>query len=64
MARFKLTGGSKHICLANLPRTYSKVQGVRPIKGQYQVSVTAIRELITGEINGNILKILSGKELI
>jgi hypothetical protein len=37
---------------------------VRPDEGQYHVNVAAIWLLVPGELNGNILKLFSGKELI
>jgi hypothetical protein len=50
--------------MVDLSRMYFEVQDVRPVKGQYQVSVTALWKLIPREISGNILKFLGGKELI
>jgi hypothetical protein len=40
-----------------------KVQNMRPAKGQYQVSMTEIWESVPGEVNGDILEFLNGKEL-
>jgi hypothetical protein len=63
MPCFKLTAGRMHIRLMDMPKMYFKVQTVRPAKGQYQVNTTAIWESVLGEVNGNILKFLSLKEL-
>ncbi len=65
MAQYKPNAGRKFLQLVNMPVTYFEVQNMRPVKGQYlQVSATAIWLLVPGEPNGNILKFLSGKELI
>jgi hypothetical protein len=63
MLHFELTAGYTCIWLIETPKTYFKVQNVRPAQGQYQVSSTAIWELVTREVNGNILRFLSKKEL-
>ncbi len=47
-----------------MPVMYFEVQNMRPIEGQYQVSTMVIWSLVPGELNGNILKFLSKKELI
>jgi hypothetical protein len=41
-----------------------EVQDMRPVKGQYHVNATAIWESLPGELNGNVLKFLSAKELV
>jgi hypothetical protein len=41
-----------------------EVQDVRPVKGQYHVNVTAVWESIPRELNRNVLKFLSAKELV
>jgi hypothetical protein len=64
MAQFKLTSGRKRICPVNLLRMYFKVQDMRSVKGQHQVSTMAIWESVPREINVNIPKFLNGKELI
>ena len=46
------------------PLRHFGVPDVRPVEGQYHVNTTAIWESILGELNGNILKFLSAKELV
>jgi hypothetical protein len=46
-----------------IPIKRFEVQGVRPVEGPYHVNATAICELIPRELNGNVLKFLSAKEL-
>jgi hypothetical protein len=50
--------------LVIIPIKRFEVQDVRPIKGQYHVNPTAIWGLIPEELNGNVLKFLSTKELV
>jgi hypothetical protein len=64
MAQYKPTAARKVYQLVDFPRTYFEVQNVRPAEGQYDVSVMAIWSLVPRDLNGIILKFLSGKELI
>jgi hypothetical protein len=50
--------------LVVIPIKRFEVQDVRPIEGQYHVNVTAIWGLIPRELNRNVLKFLSAKELV
>jgi hypothetical protein len=52
------------IVLIVIPIKRFEVQDARPVKGQYQVNTTAIWGLIPRELNGNVLKFLSAKELV
>jgi hypothetical protein len=47
-----------------IPIKRVEVQDVRPIEGQYHVNAAAIWGLIHEELNGNVLKFLSPKELV
>jgi hypothetical protein len=47
-----------------IPIKRFEVQDVRPVKGQYHVNATSIWEFIPGELNENVLKFLSSKELV
>jgi hypothetical protein len=47
-----------------IPIKCFEVQNVRPIEGQYQVNLTAIWGSVPGELNKNVLKFLSAKELV
>jgi hypothetical protein len=49
--------------LVVIPIKHFEVQDMRPIKGQYHVNLTTIWGSILGELNGNVLKFLSAKEL-
>ena len=46
-----------------LLRHYGQLD-VRPVEGQYHVNTTSIWELIPRELNGNILKFFSAKEVV
>jgi hypothetical protein len=50
--------------LVIIPIKHFEVQDVKPIEGQYHVKVTAIWGLIPEELDGNVLKFLSTKELV
>jgi hypothetical protein len=50
--------------LVIIPIKCFEVQEVRPAKGQYHVNATAIWGSIPGELNKNVLKFLSAKELV
>ena len=50
--------------LVIIPLRRFGVPDVRPVEGQYHENTTAIWESIPGELNGNILKLLSAKELV
>jgi hypothetical protein len=52
------------MALVVIPIKCFELQDVRPIKGQYHVKATAIWESIPRELNGNVLKFLSAKELV
>jgi hypothetical protein len=47
-----------------IPIKLFEVQDMRPIEGQYHVNPTAIWGSIPGELNRNVLKFLSAKELV
>jgi hypothetical protein len=47
-----------------IPIKHSEFKDVMPVKGRYHVNVTAIWELIPKELNGNVLKFLSTRELV
>jgi hypothetical protein len=47
-----------------IPIKRFEVQGMRPVKGQYHVKANTIWGLIPGELNRNVLKFLSAKELV
>jgi hypothetical protein len=59
-----LTAGRNVHQLADIPRMYFEVQNLRPDNSQYDVSVTGMWLSVPGELNENVLKFLSGKELI
>jgi hypothetical protein len=50
--------------VVGIPNKCFEVQDARPVKGQYHVNATAIWKSIPGELNGNVLKFLSTKELV
>ena len=50
--------------LVVIPIMCFEVKDVRPVEGQYHVNATVIWRLIPGELNRNVLKFLSAKELV
>jgi hypothetical protein len=47
-----------------IPINHFEVQDVRPVEGQYHVNATAMWGSIPRELNRNVLKFLSTKELV
>ncbi len=65
MGPFRPVVKRKQLQLVNLPRTYFEVEDVRLAEGQGQdqMSQAVIWKMLPREINTNVLKFLSGKEL-